>query len=1101
VRFRILGPLEARADGRELALGGPKPRALLAMLLLQANRPVARDRLIEGLWGEQVPVSAGHNLDDYVSRLRKALGANRIERQAPGYLLRVEPDELDLAQFEALLEQGRAVAAGDPASARDALGAALALWRGPALADLLYQPFASSESERLEERRLLALEERIDADIALGGGSELVAELERLVAEQPFRERLLGQLMLALYRSGRQAEALGAYQAARKRLAEELGLEPSPELQELERRVLAHDPALAAPRRLKRADGRSGLRPVLLVPVAIALGAAVVSVAAWVALGTWGTRASVREAAFSQVVEIGAGARPGGQSTTLEAAPAAMTTDGASLWLAEPDAGVVVRVDPGSHEVVQRIAVGGEPGALAASGGSIWVANVQSSKLTRIDPETETIVQRVGLGGATAAALASGRDELWVADPTDGALIELDPRSGVVRRTVQLDLRPTALAIGAGGLWVADYDANTVAEVDPQTGATIATVQVGNGPAALAIGGGAVWVANDLDSTVSRIDPASGSVVATIPVGSGPSSLAITPRWIWVGNEYSQTVTKIDPTRNVPVATAPVGGGPTALAVEQGGLWVGTRPLEEHRGGTLRLLSSQPLTLDPALDYVVPPLQFAGLTGDSLVTFEHTGGPNGQRLVPDLAVSLPTPSDDGTTYTFRLRPGIRYSDGRPLRASDFRRAFERLFRLHSEASGFFSGVVGASACLRPGSTACDLSRGIVVDDSAGTVTFRLTAPDPDFLFKLTIGGFSMPVPPGTPLRPLRFRPIPGTGPYRVASADARGIRLVRNPYFREWSYAAQPAGNPNTIVWHFGVPLAQEIRTIEEGRADWTLDQIPAPLLAAARVHYANQLHSSGPTETDFYQLNTTIPPFDELRVRQAFNLALNRNEIVRLYGGTSVASPTCQVLPPAIPGYRPYCPYTHAARLGGAYHGPDLARARRLVAASHTSGEPVTVWGWTDDATITPAVTRYTARVLARLGYRVRTRLIAHAAFDHLSAAVKRTIQLIPAGWVADYPSAYDFFSIWLSCSGAYDSGWFCDPRLDRQMRRADSLEVSNPALAAGLWSRIDRRAVNEAAWAPLANPRMIDFVSGRVRNYQHNPILGIVTDQLWLR
>jgi YVTN family beta-propeller protein len=1098
VRFRILGPLAVRADGREIALGGPKPRALLAMLLLQANEPVGRDRLIEGLWGERPPASAGHNLDDYVSRLRKALGADRIERQAPGYLLRVELGELDLARFEALLEQGRAAAAGDPAAAREALGAALALWHGPALADLLYQPFASSESERLEERRLLALEERIDADLVLGGGSELVPELERLVVEQPFRERLLGQLMLALYRSGRQAEALAAYQAARRRLAEELGLEPSPQLQELERRVLAHDPALGAPRRLQRATGRSRVRRVSLVPAALALGVVAVSVAVGVAL-TRGTNASVREASSSQVVEVGAGASSGRESATLEAAPAAMTTDGASLWVAEPDAGAVVRVDPVSHQVVQTIPVGGEPGALADSGGSIWVANVQSSKLTRIDPKTEKIVQTVQLGGATAAALASGAGKLWVADPT-GALIELDPRSDSRRRIRLPGLQPTVLAIGAGALWVADYDANTVTEVDPHTGQTINTVNVGNGPAALAVGDGAVWVANDLDSTVSRIDPTSGAVVATIAVGSGPSSLVVTPRAVWVGNEYSQTVTRIDPTRNHSVAT-PVGGGPTTLAVDEGRLWVGTRPLGEHRGGTLRLLSSQPLLLDPALDYAVPPLQFAGLTGDSLVTFEHTGGPDGQRLVPDLALRLPTPSPDGRTYTFRLRPGIHYSNGRPLRASDFRRAFERLFRLHSGASGFFSGIVGASACLRPGSTTCDLSRGMIVDDRAGTVTFRLTAPDPDFLFKLTIGGFSMPVPPGTPLRPLRYQPIPGTGPYRVASADARGVRLVRNPFFHEWSHAAQPAGSPNAIVWNFGVPLAQEVREIERGTEDWTLDQIPARLLAAAQVHFANQLHSSGPTETDFYQLNTTIPPFDNLRVRQALNLALDRNEIVRLYGGTSVASPTCQVLPPAIPGYRRYCPYTHGARRNGAYHGADLARARRLVAASHTSGEPITVWGWTDDATITPAVTRYTARVLAQLGYRVRTRLIAHNAFDRLSATVKRTVQLIPAGWVADYPSAYDFFSIWLSCSGAYDSGWFCDPRLDRQMRRADALEVSNPALAAELWSRVDRRAVNEAAWAPLANPRIIDFVSARVRNYQHNPILGIVTDQLWLR
>ncbi len=222
MEFAILGPVEVRLDGSELALGGPKQRALLAVLLLAGNEVVSRDRLVEALWGDRAPPTAQRSLDSYLSRLRRLLGPERLVRRAPGYALRVEPEELDLDRFERLVGAGRdAAAAGDPARAARALGDALGLWRGPALADLLYEPFAARESQRLEEQRLGALEDRHEAQLALGCGPELVGELEAAVREHPLRERSLGQLMLALYRTGRHADALGAYRDARHRLASE----------------------------------------------------------------------------------------------------------------------------------------------------------------------------------------------------------------------------------------------------------------------------------------------------------------------------------------------------------------------------------------------------------------------------------------------------------------------------------------------------------------------------------------------------------------------------------------------------------------------------------------------------------------------------------------------------------------------------------------------------------------------------------------------------------------------------------------------------------------------------------------------------------------
>ena len=240
--FRLLGPLEAVEDDRPLALGGAKQRALLAVLLLHANQAVSSDRLIDELWGESPPATAGKIVQVYVSRLRKQLGYARLLTRPPGYLLRVDPAELDLARFERLVAEAREE---DAAAAGAKLRAALELWRGPPLADLAYERFAPAETVRLEELRWAALELRIDADLAAGRAPELVGELEALIAAHPLRERLHAQLMLALYRCSRQAEALEAYRRARRDLAEGLGLEPGDELRRLERAILRHDPELA----------------------------------------------------------------------------------------------------------------------------------------------------------------------------------------------------------------------------------------------------------------------------------------------------------------------------------------------------------------------------------------------------------------------------------------------------------------------------------------------------------------------------------------------------------------------------------------------------------------------------------------------------------------------------------------------------------------------------------------------------------------------------------------------------------------------------------------------------------------------------------------
>ena len=242
IDFRILGPLDAVGDDGPVALGGQKQRALLALLLVHAGEVVATERLVTELWGERPPKTATTSLQNFVSQLRKLLGSERLETKPPGYVLRVDPGHFDLARFEQLVSTARGAGAAERAKL---LREALALWRGPPLADFVFETFAQGEIRRLEELRLGALEERIEADLELGGGSDLVAELESLVDQYPLRERLRGQLMLALYRAGRQADALQSYHATRSVLVDELGIEPSPALQQIYTSILRQETALA----------------------------------------------------------------------------------------------------------------------------------------------------------------------------------------------------------------------------------------------------------------------------------------------------------------------------------------------------------------------------------------------------------------------------------------------------------------------------------------------------------------------------------------------------------------------------------------------------------------------------------------------------------------------------------------------------------------------------------------------------------------------------------------------------------------------------------------------------------------------------------------
>jgi peptide/nickel transport system substrate-binding protein len=376
--------------------------------------------------------------------------------------------------------------------------------------------------------------------------------------------------------------------------------------------------------------------------------------------------------------------------------------------------------------------------------------------------------------------------------------------------------------------------------------------------------------------------------------------------------------------------------------------------------------------------------------------------------------------------------------------------------------------------------------------------FHLSVPDPDFLYELTSFAFTAPIPRGVPDHTGRT-PVPGTGPYRVASIGRREVRLVRNPYFREWSHAAQPDGYPDVILWRIGGTHEKVVDSIVHGRADWTFDLIPPAQLRVLRRLYPAQVHATPWFLVQFFSLNTNLRPFDDVRVRRALDLAVDRAKIVEMYGGPAVAYPLCQPLVPGMPGYRRYCPYTVDPTRDGRWKGPDLARARRLVAASGRRGELVTVWGSTDELAIPRALPGYIARVLRSLGFRTRLHVVP---FDSITNEMRRGIQLETDGdWLPDYPLPSSYLPSFFSCDGPYGNGYYCDRALDRLMARAKSLQLTDPARSATLWERVDHTIVDRALWVPLVNPLGVDLVSARIRNYQFHPVWGFLADQAWLR
>jgi YVTN family beta-propeller protein len=1100
IEFRVLGSLEVVDDDHSVALGGPRQRALLAALLLHRRQPVSSDRLIDELWGERAPPTARKIVQGYVSSLRKELGDGIVVSSGHGYLLEVEPDQTDVDRFESLAADGqRALAHDDPGRAADLLREALGLWRGPALAEFAYEPFAQSEIGRLEELRLAALGDRIDAELALGRHEQLVPELEALVREHPLRERFTGQLMLALYQSGRQADALETYHSAHTRLVDELGLNPGRELQELEREILAQDPALDGSPRRRRPELAAGARRRGRGGLLIAAGGAVLlaALAALVMVLSSSDGSTVRVAPNSlAAIDVRSDRVVG--AAAVGARPGPVAFGSGSLWVANLDDQTVSQVDPHTLRTLGAVTLSTPPTGIATAGGGVWVATSGPTatfvSASRIDPQFDAIDHTVRIADVAAgspAAIAARGSSLWVA-PSSGELTALDPVTGRVTAQVDPNAAPQGIDVGAGAVWATDSEADNVTRVDP-TGVT-SPLAVGHNPSGIAVGADAVWVADTGDNSVVRIDPSTSSVTMTIPVGHQPTGVAVGAGSVWVANSGDGTVTRIDPSSDKVIATIPVGGSPQQITVASGRAWVTVDEQTIPAGGTLASASTAtvetPFDVGPLDPAVAGSFQVLYATCAKLLNYPDKPGAQGSQLVPEVAQSLPTRSADGRTYTFTIRRGFRFSPPSDERvtAQTFKYSIERSLspKMKSPFAPEFRDIVGASAYIAGRSARLS---GVVA--SGDTLTVRLTAPAPDFLARTAEPAFCA-VPTNTPIK-LGLRAIPSAGPYSIASyTPGQGVVLTRNP-----NYHGNRPRRLARIEISFGASAQRAIAQVEAGTADYAagagfnraqaaaLSARYGPGSPAAKAQHQQFFFNAEP-QLDFFVLNTHRRLFADVRLRRAVSYAIDRAALARLgdFFQPAPELPTDHYLPPGMPGYRDVHIYPLT---------PNVAKAKQL-ARGHLGA---TVILYTCDVSPCPEQAQIVKNNLAVIGLRVEVKKLPEEKLFAKLGTPGEPFDMAWNGWIPDYLDPGAMLDVLLEQGAVQPT--LVDPAWRARLAAASRLTGAERYLT---YARLDADLARDAApLVAFGSLPGLDFFSARMGCQVFLPAYGIDLGALCIR
>jgi DNA-binding SARP family transcriptional activator/ABC-type oligopeptide transport system substrate-binding subunit/outer membrane protein assembly factor BamB len=1156
LQFRILGPLQVLDGGEPLPLGGAKQRSTLAMLLLARNQVVSRDRLIDGLWGASPPPTAGATLDSYISRLRRLLpgagDAARLVTEPPGYRLRLDAGELDLERFETLLERARtASASGDARTAASDLREALTLFRGTPLEDLVHAPFAQAEIGPLEELRLVALERRIEADLADGRDAELVGELEALTARNPFRETLWAELMLALYRSGRQVEALAAFDRARRILADEFGLEPGQALKQLQSQILRQDPSLepgeavhaaaaaatpteeaargpgaiadqprsapvGAPPLVQpakppapdtdhvftRSPRRTRWRAALAVTTALAAAFAAV-VISLVGGGPEEARGEYRLGTV--LIDLSTGEQI--ESIPLSRLPVSaypVFADG-HFWVNNWSPFEYVEIDARSGTILRSInppardpdvhEEGGSITPFVVEGGVMWVTSAYD--LVKMDIGLGREVDRfkldaLGEGSGLAEGVAVGAGSVWVSrDVGQGQIVRLDPLSGRPEHVWNGVAPHLNLKFGDGALWAADERGLAHIDADTNLLRRVSGIQgnCGRGVGGcVAAGGGSGWTSHINKGEVFKVDEA-GQIAATYPLGIGSGWMAFADGVLWVGNLDQGTVTGIDAVTGATTHTyrfdhpvGPVAAGDGVLLVSLfPGRTVSDR-LDSLEGRVAKFFShAGELGGDePALNADPGAYQIEFATCAKLLNYPDKPPPEGLRLAPEIAAAMPTISPDRRTYTFRVRPGYRFSppSNQPVTAETFRHSIERALspRLARNPIGqippgplAIDDIQGERA-FRDG-TAKHISG---LRASRNTLSITLVRPSPDFLERLALP-FFCPVPDRTPFVAGAARAtkdgaggrIPFNGPYSAGpyfiadyDSDAGYVVLKRNP-----NYRGPRPHSLDAIAIREGVDATAALDLVQ--RREWDgITSLPDPLLDPGRAvdqrwgarspaaRRGDRRYFTTPeARTRFIAFDTSRGIFADPEVRRAAALALDRTALAT----TWAELPTDQLLSAALPAFRDRRLYPlHAS----------VAKAR-AIARGRTGRAVMAIPAHCDRCT---EAAHLVLRDLSAIGIDVRIRAVAN-----LDRALRHgaRFDLLDGETELPYPDSASFLA---QAIRDIPRGWV-QPAVRTKVERVAKLSgADRHTAAAALADRLTARSVNVVAYGAHQTSQYID-------------------------
>jgi len=1104
---------------------GRQGRLLFAYLVAEQGRPVPREELAEALWGEAPPATWDKALTVLASKLRALLagigidGENVLTGAFGCYRLDLPQGSwVDvLAAAKAARDAEEALTAGDPENAKALAELAASLACQPFLPGE-DGPWVEEKRRELADVRVRALTVLADASLRSGDAAEAANWAQRAVALEPFRETGYRRLMEAHAAAGNRAEALRVYERCRRLLAEELGTYPSPETESIYRGLLESPaaggagaldalppdaPALAG---LER-EQESGFDPRLASRKGVAIAAMTVAVTVVVVAGVLTTRG--REMHVTVAPNSIVALDPSGAiaaSVQVGARPVAITSGAGALWVANLDDRSVTRVDVSSRQAVRNIPIGDAPTALAATRTAVWVTD-GTGDVSKLDPRYDrlTSTRSPAASGSfirgTVRPMLAAFGSLWIVSP-DGYVSRIDADSARGMGSVGAGNAPSAIAAGAGSVWVTNSADGTVTRIDPTT-LVATTIPVGHGPAAVAVNAAGAWIANSGDNVLVRVDTETNAVAGSTRVGNGPTAVLATPTALWVANGRDGTGMRLDPRSGKVNKTIGVGGTPDALAFAAGHMWVAVAPAPPRpppAGGVARFtLKDDFETLDPALFEGGAAMQILYATCANLVTYPDKPAPEGSRIVPEVANAIPAPTAGGTTYTFRVRSGFRFSppSNEAVAASTFKSTIERVTnpRMKSPNATLFSGIVGYRAYVT--GSAREIS-GIVA--RGRTLTIRLSRPDGAFLANLATGS-ACAVPRDTPAYAGGINDIPAAGPYYIASYTPRQqLVLRRNP-----NYHGDRPHHLDQIVVAIGVDPSRALEEIEAGKADYALDGLPrdagprleseyGPGSKAAKAGH-KQYFISAANAVLYLHMNTSRPLFSDVRLRRAVNYAIDRAALVaqgRRFAEVNpfgAGEPTDDYLPPSVAGATDFDPYP--------LNGPDLRRAKRLAGRVHATAIMYTpnVPPWLQEAQIV-------RRDLRPLGIDVQVKEFPLGDFFARIARRGEPFDLAVSGWALspDPAQALDIFDgSTIRRTQNSNFSYFNDRAFNRKLKTAAKL--SGPKryrTYSRLELELERDLVPVAAIATNASR---DFFSARIGCQIYQPVFGMDIAALCLR